>query len=191
MAKNWAFLSNWFTKLKKIKHIEIYAVILLSVVVLAIWFLPNDSQKSVSTNTASTSTTTAEYAKSLEDRLCKVLSSISGAGSVQCMVTLDGEIERVLAYSDDQKNSSSSNTSSNGTTNKSETTTSSKEPILVTVNGKTEPLVLYEIMPNIKGIVVVASGAGDVRVRLDILKAVQALLNVDSSQIEIFVKGND
>lgn len=190
MAKNWAFLSNFITKLKKIKHIEIYAVILLSVVVLAIWLLPSENKRSETASTLTASTTTAEYARSLEERLCSVLSSISGAGSVKCMVTLNGEIERVLAYSDDQKNSSSSNTSSNGTTNKSETTTSSKEPILITVNGKSEPLVLYEIMPEIKGVVVVASGASDVRVRLDILKAVQALLNVESSQIEIFVKGN-
>ena len=46
-------------------------------------------------------------------------------------------------------------------------------------------------MPDIKGIVIVASGAGDVRVKLDILKAVQALLNVQSSQVEIFVSGNN
>ena len=62
---------------------------------------------------------------------------------------------------------------------------------VINVNGSSEPLVLYEIMPDIKGIVIVASGAGDVRVKLDILKAVQALLNVQSSQVEIFVKGNN
>jgi len=107
---------------------------------------------------------------------------------VKCMITLNGEIERVVAYSNDEKNSSSSNTTTSGATNSSNTSTISKEPILITVNGRTEPLVLYEIMPSIKGIVIVATGADNVRVKLDILKAVQALLNVESSQVEIFTK---
>jgi len=93
-----------------------------------------------------------------------VLSAIDGAGDVKCMITLNGEVERVVAYSNDEKKSSSSNTS-----------TVSKEPILITVNGKTEPLVLYEIMPSIKGIVIVASGADNIKVKLSLLKAVQAL----------------
>ena len=191
MANENAFLSKLFAKLKKVKHIEVYAVIFLAIVVMAIWLFPSGGSKQTSIEQSFSTTTTAEYAKSLENRLNSVLSAIDGAGSVQCMITLDGGIERVLAYSNDEKNSSTQNTTSNGTTNKTETSTSNKEPILITVNGSSEPLVLYEIMPDIKGIVVVASGANDVRVKLDILKAVQALLNVQSSQIEIFVKGNN
>lgn len=191
MANENAFLSKLFAKLKKVKHIEVYAVIFLAIVVMAIWLFPSGGSKQTSIEQSFSTTTTAEYAKSLENRLNSVLSAIDGAGSVQCMITLDGEIERVLAYSNDEKNSSTQNTTSNGTTNKTETSTLNKEPILITVNGSSEPLVLYEIMPDIKGIVVVASGANDVRVKLDILKAVQALLNVQSSQIEIFVKGNN
>lgn len=189
MAKEFAFLSNFIAKLKKIKHIEIYAVVILAIIIIVIWLLP--TKKSIETSTQSTTTTsTEEYARSLENRLNNVLSSISGAGTVQCMITLNGEIERVLAYSNDEKNSSTQNTTSNGTTNKTETSTLNKEPIIVNTGSGNEPLVLYEIMPDIKGIVVVASGASDVRVKLDILKAVQALLNVESSQIEIFVKEN-
>ena len=190
MANN-EFLSKWLAKLKKVKHIEVYAVILLAVVVLAIWFIPTGDDTRATTVDTSKYTTTEEYAHTLETKLNNVLSAISGAGSVQCMVTLDGEVERVLAYSNDEQSSSTSNTTSNGTTNKTESSTSNKEPILINVNGSSEPLVLYEIMPDIKGIVIVASGAGDVRVKLDILKAVQALLNVQSSQVEIFVKGNN
>ena len=179
--------SKWLEKLKKVKHIEVYAVILLAVVIIAIWLFPtgSDTQTSASVGTG---TTTEQYSRSLEERLNKVLSSIAGAGSVDCMITLDGEVERVLAYSNDEQNSSTENTTSSGTTNKTESSTSNKEPIIINVNGTSEPLVLYEIMPDIKGIVIVSSGADDVRVKLDILKAVQALLNVTSAQVEIFVK---
>lgn len=191
MAKlDFSFLNNFFAKLKKVKHIEIYAVIVLAVVVLGIWFLPNESSKKTDSNYLVTTTTTTKYAESLENRLNKVLKDIAGAGEVSCMITLDGEVERVLAYSDDQKNSSTQNTTSSGTVNKTETENSSKEPIIITVNGSNEPLVIKEIMPAVKGVVVVATGANNVKVKLDILKAVQALLKIESSQIEIFCKSS-
>lgn len=192
MAKlDFSFLNNFFSKLKKVKHIEVYAVILLVVVVFAVWFLPNGSpqQKSSEKKVGST-TTTIEYAQSLEKRLNAVLRDISGAGEVNCMVTLDGEVERVFAYADDKKNSSTQNTTSSGAVNKTETENSSKEPIIISVNGSNEPLVIKEIMPNVKGVVVVATGADNVKVKLDILKAVQALLKIESSQIEIFCKNS-
>ncbi|MBR4270079.1 MAG: hypothetical protein IKQ31_00140 [Clostridia bacterium] len=179
-------LNKILGQLKKIKHIEIYAILIGAVVVGIIWFLPNGEKEEKTNALSSTST----YLTNLETRLNGVLSAISGAGSVDCMITLDGEIERVVAYSNDEKNSSTQNTTSNGSNNTSSTSTVSKEPILISVNGKTEPLVLYEIMPSVKGVVVVASGADNIRVKLDILKAVQALLKVESSQVEIFTKQN-
>lgn len=189
MAKtDFSFLNDWFAKLKKVKHIEIYTVVILAILVLAIWFWPTSNDSGDATSIPNSTTTAAEYAEYLENKLEKVLSSISGAGEVTCMVTLDGEVQLVPAYSDDERNSSTENTTSSGTTNKTETTNSNREPIIINVNGSNEPLILYQIMPDIKGIVIVASGANDVRVKLDILKAVQALLAVESSQIEIFAK---
>lgn len=191
MAKlDFSFLNKFWEKIKKVKHIEIYAVVILAVAIIAILFLP--ASKSTDSTVSQTSlTSTMQYALSLESRLNAVLRDIDGAGDVNCMITLDGEVERVLAYANDQKNSSTQNTTSSGTVNKTETENSSQEPIIITVNGASEPLVIKEIMPNIKGVVVVATGANNVKVKLDILKAVQALLKVESSQIEIFCKSSN
>lgn len=192
MAKlDFSFLNNFFAKLKKVKHIELYSVVLIAVVVLCVMFFPNENKTQKTIVSQSVTTSTAQYAESLENRLNKVLKDIAGAGEVSCMITLDGEIERVLAYSDDQKNSSTQNTTSSGAVNKTETENSSKEPIIITVNGSSEPLVIKEIMPAVKGVVVVATGADNVKVKLDILKAVQALLKIESSQIEIFCKSSN
>ncbi len=191
MAKlDFSFLNKYLNKLKKIKHIEVYLVIIFVVAVLLILFAPSSSQNttSVSTTNKTTITTTLEYARMLETRLDGVLSEIEGAGNTRCMITLDGEIERVYAYSDDLKNSTTENSTANGSTNKTETNNSNREPIIITTNGTSSPLVIKEIMPKVKGVVVVASGADNVKVKLDILKAVQALLKVDSSAIEIFCK---
>ncbi len=185
------FLSKfkWFEKLKKIKHLEIYLVVLLACAVLLIWFVDFGDKKtknSGATETVSSTSSTLEYAKELEGRLEKALSNISGAGYVKVMITFDGVKEIVLAKQTDEKKSLTTNTTSSGGTNKTETTTVSTEPVLITENGSTNPIVLMEILPNIKGVIVVAQGANNIRVKLDLLKAVQALLSVNSSQVEIF-----
>lgn len=49
-----------------------------------------------------------------------------------------------------------------------------------------KPVILKEIEPKVKGVVVVAQGANDARVKLELYKAVMTLLGVESSDIEIF-----
>ena len=181
MAK-FEFLNKfkWFQKLKKIKHIEIYLVVVLACLVLLIWFVDWGGDDEGQITSVSSTSSTSKYAEELEGRLEDTLSQISGAGSVKVMITFDGVTELVL------KTSSTSNTTSSGATNSTETTTVSTEPILITENGSTNPIVLMEILPDIKGVIVIAQGADNIKVKLDLLKAVQALLSINSSQVEIF-----
>ena len=46
-----------------------------------------------------------------------------------------------------------------------------------------------EVVPDIVSVVVVASGANDTWVKLDIIKAVQALLTINPANIEVLVGG--
>ena len=45
---------------------------------------------------------------------------------------------------------------------------------------------LNEYYPKIKGVVIVADGAGDNQVKTDIYQAAKAVLNVSASRIEVF-----
>ncbi len=179
---------KFFQKLKKIKHIEFILVGILGAIVLLIVFLDFSPSKKISSQNAvsNSNSSTFEYAAKLEERLEGALSKISGAGNVKVLLTFDGVKELVLAKQTDEKTSKTNNKSSNGTQNSTETTTVSTEPVLVNENGSTNPIVLMEILPEIKGVIVVAQGANNIKVKLDLLKAVQALLRVDSSQVEIF-----
>ncbi|MBR1925865.1 MAG: hypothetical protein IJ837_03310 [Clostridia bacterium] len=181
---------KWFQKLKSIKHIKLILVLFLTVLIIFIYFYDFKSTSKTSKNVTQTSgsSSTSVYAKELEQRLENTLSKISGAGEVKVMITFNGVTELVLANQKDEKTTSTKNSTSSGT-NESETTTVSTEPILITENGATNPIVLMEILPEIKGVIVVAQGADNIRVKLDLLKAVQALLLVESNQVEIF-KGN-
>ena len=57
--------------------------------------------------------------------------------------------------------------------------------IVVTQNGKSSPLIVKEIYQNISGVVIVASGAENVEVRLNIINAVETVLGVSANKIQV------
>ena len=168
-------------KFSNIKGIKIVVPLILLVLVLTIYYsFFNDSSKKTSSFNSISYTSSLEYSQLLEDKLKSVLSSIKGAGNVNIMITLESGPELKIATQTDER--------TNTTTNASGTTTSItvvEEPIIITQNGEETPLVLMEILPVVKGVVVVAEGAKDVGVKLQLLEAVQALLSLSSGNIQI------
>ena len=181
--------SKIISKIKSIKHIEVYLVVLLIAVVLIIWFADFGTNANKTTKDTTSTSSLSQYTTELVNKLSATLSQIEGAGSVSVMITLDGSSQLILAYETESKSNTTDNTTSSGTSTKTNNTTANSTPIIINSNGQSTPLVLSEIMPDVKGVVVVCEGANNIRVKLNILEAVPALLGVSSSQIEIFVKG--
>ena len=164
---------KFIEKLKKIKGIEWISVVVACLVIFLIYYSSTFS-KNVSTSSNATVSSSSQYAKEVEDKLSSVLSNVSGAGKVSVMLTLESGSEIIVAKTKEER----TNTSANSTS-----VTVVESPVIV---GK-EPLILMEILPKIKGVIVVAQGANDVAVRLELLRAVQALIDVDANKIEIFI----
>ena len=83
-------------------------------------------------------------------------------------------------------NSNQSESSDEGRTSTQTETTESSEPATVSAGGSDEPIVLMEKQPVVRGVIVVAEGAADIRVKLDLQRAVKAVLDIPLSQIEVF-----
>ncbi len=172
------------SKLFKIKNFKLVGlVVLLIAVVVGYFFISKSSTKTTSASKATNSyyTSSLDYAKALETKMQNVLSNISGSGKVSVMVTLSSSLEIVYAESVDEKNNSS--VSSNNSTSTKNTTSNT---IIVKNNGVNSPLVVKEILPEIKGVVVVCEGAKDVNIKLKIVQAVKALLDIPSNNIQVF-----
>ncbi len=172
------------SKLFKIKNLKLVGlVVLLTAVVVGYFFISKSSTKTTSASKATNSyyTSSLDYAKALETKMQNVLSNISGSGKVSVMVTLSSSLEIVYAESVDEKNNSS--VSSNNSTSTKNTTSNT---IIVKNNGVNSPLVVKEILPEIKGVVVVCEGAKDVNIKLKIVQAVKALLDIPSNNIQVF-----
>lgn len=178
-----------FKKLKSIKNIEIVVVVLIISVMFLIYFgsLGSDSEgksKASSTIADIQYTSASQYAKELEEKLEETLSKIDGAGQVSVVVTLSSSSELIIAKTVETTKKTES-TTNNGVTTTKENVEVVEKPIIIDGANGDEPIVLLEVMPKIAGIVVVAEGAKDVNVKLNILKAIQALLTIPNGNIEI------
>lgn len=171
---------NFIEKLKGIKHIEIILIVAFCSILLLIYASTFSGNKKQEVTT--TTLTTEEYANYLENKLSNVLKNIRGAGDVSVMITLSCGIEYIYATNTEEVTTSS--TTSGTTTSK---TTTTQDLIMVNVAGKSTPVVLKENLPKVSGVIIVASGAQDISVRLELQKAVEALLDVEENNIEILI----
>ena len=121
----------------------------------------------------------------LETRLKTVLSSIRGAGEVEVLITYESGSELVTAMSTNV-NSNRSETSDGEKTSTNTQTTEVSQPATVNSSNGNEPIILVEKQPVVRGVIVVAEGAADIRVKLDLQRAVTAVLDIPISKIEVF-----
>ncbi|MGN0960867.1 MAG: hypothetical protein ACI4PF_01555 [Christensenellales bacterium] len=163
------------------KNLKILILIIVAIIAMVILMNFNTSNSEKNSLATSSNTygykSTLEYCAELESKLQAVLSNVKGAGQVRVMISVDGSPEIVYAKDEDEKSSSNSS----GTT----TSSNSSSPIIVTVNGSSNPLILTENLPTVKGVIVVSTGASDVGVKLDILNAVSTLLDISIDKISV------
>lgn len=179
----------FFKKLKSIKNIEIVIAVLIISLMFLIYFSTlgkggDTSNKSSESVTDIQYTSASQYVKELETRLENALSKIQGAGQVSVVITISSSSELIIAKTI-ETNKKTDTSTQNGVTTKTENVEIIEKPIIIDGKNGDEPIVLLEVMPKISGIVVVAEGANDVNVKLNILKAIQALLTIPSGNIEI------
>lgn len=181
VSDKWYKKINW-TSPKTIKII----LLIIAFIVLAVLYLNFTSSKTkVSSLTTSTTysreyMSTIDYTNYLENKIGSTIRGMNGVTQVSVMVTLNGSVELILAENEDYR--------SNSTTNASNTTSSEtrvSEPIIVSRSGTQTPLVLYEKLPSVAGVIVVAKGA-TTATRLDIINALKTLLNIPSANIQVF-----
>ena len=179
-------LSNALKKLHGLnakKKTQYLAVLLVVAIILAIYFSSLDTGGAKKTDDKAEDGASAETISSdteMEDRLKRVLSKVDGVGDVDVIINYESTAERVPAFSEDRQvsKSDSQDTSSETTSEKSDIAT-------VQGNGASEALIVKENQPEVRGVIVVAQGAEDISVRMNLLNAVTTLLNVSADKVEI------
>ena len=118
-----------------------------------------------------------EYERELENRLISIISAIEGAGETKVMVTLESGSEEIYLsnfdYGEDIRSQGDK-----GFERKDE---------YVIVDGASgqEGIIVRTVEPQVRGVAVVCRGAGSETVRLQIIEAVTALLDISSARVSV------
>ncbi|HWR23036.1 MAG TPA: hypothetical protein VN366_06095 [Feifaniaceae bacterium] len=172
-------------KANKKLELAVYIGLALLIVLLYVSTLFPKNEKPASAEPAQDAQYASQTELEVEKRLETVLSSIRGAGRVEVMITYESGPEIVTAMNTDT-NTNRSESVDREKESTVEQKTESQKPATVSGSNGTEPIVITEKQPAVRGVIVVAEGADNVAVRMDLQRAVQTVLNVPASSIEVF-----
>ncbi len=128
----------------------------------------------------------SEDKEDIQKRMESILSKIGGAGSVNVMITYVSGKELVPAYDTKRtENDTQEKDNGGGTRSIKNNDTENKVVYEESGNGVKKPVVLKELQPAVKGVVVVADGAADPVVRESLTRAVQVLVDVPVHKIQV------
>lgn len=131
--------------------------------------------------------TASDYVRNLENDLSSILSKIQGAGRVSVMITLKSGTEIIPAKDESVSDKvTNEKDTSGGTRVINEKTTDDKVVFTAAQGGNSKPLIIKEINPEIKGVIVVAEGAKDSKVKLKISQAVQTVLDIPAYRVTVY-----
>ena len=105
----------------------------------------------------------------LEQRLEQALESVEGVGKTEVVIYYASSDTKVVAKDKVEESGESGK--------------HFEEKVVLAAGD--EPVVLREVTPEIKGVLIVAQGGGDARVRAALISAAQALLGVEAHKIEV------
>lgn len=174
---------KWLAKLKKIKHIEWILAAVIGAVILLIYFSPASAENTNAKTDPGISLSSGSVSE--QEELERVLAAIKGAGKVRVMISYASgpELEPAMDY---DKSINTQKQAGENSSSETSTETERYKPVTVYQNGVNEALILVEKKPEIRGVIVIAEGAGSVRVQMNLLDAVKTVLNIEANKVNIF-----
>ena len=126
-----------------------------------------------------------EYKQQLEEELSDIISSIEGAGNVKIMITMESGTEDIYAV---EKNITERRQSKNDEYSSDSETEYKEGQVYVIIknkNGTEQAVLLKQVMPKIRGVLVVCDGGGDPVTKEKITQAVSGVLNISSGKVYV------
>lgn len=133
----------------------------------------------------------ANYEEVIARELEAILSQVRGAGRVDVAVSLETGPMKVVAVNADRSTRQTEERDNNGGTRVTTETNERDQTVLLRsgTSASESPVILQEGRPEIAGVLVVAEGAGNSRVRYDLTKAVATALGIGHNRITVMQKG--
>lgn len=158
-----------------------FAFIFFGVIILLFSFF-GDSEEA--TAYIKENVTSEQYIKETEEKLNEIISEIIGSRNVKVMITLDSSIENIYADSTKTDTQVKEN-GENSNLNKTEQSNKVEEEYIIVKDsdGNETALTVAQIMPRIRGVLVVCDGGNETVIRDIVKNAVVTVLDINSKKV--------
>ena len=176
-------------KEKKLKRSDWLILVLAGILILII-ALPTDTKEKKQAEEAkeniSKENNTMEASKDeIERKLEDILEKIDGAGDVKVMITYQDSGTQVVEKDKNTSENSLEESDSTGGVRSTEEQQLQESTVYEEADAGNTPFVSKELLPKVEGILIVASGGDNQKVKQNISEAVLALFQVEAHRIKI------
>ena len=128
----------------------------------------------------------SEYEEKQKDELTSILKKISGVGNVDVMITFESDETKVPALDRNKQTSTTEEKDKEGGERVTSQENDGSKVVITNNDEGNEPLILKTYKPKVVGVVVVADGAEDSKIKYDISKAVSNLYNLAMDKVNVY-----
>ena len=175
---------------KKISNILIVLLILFFVlIVVNFGTSKNDNinkSNSVDEESKSNAVKVSGYEEQQKQELISILKKISGVDDVDVMITFESDEVKVPAYDKTSQNTVTEETDKNGGKRVNNQTNDDTKIVMKNSGSSDEPFILQTNKPKVIGVVVVAKGASDSKIKHNIEVAVSNLYSLDANKVNVY-----
>lgn len=177
-------LDNFTKNPNFVKAIVVIGLLGIGLILLSGLLPEKKDEAQIQTNSQVAYVSLTQYENDLEQSLADIISSINGAGKTRVLLTMDSTVEQVYATDKNMTQKDTINSGEATQTNK-DTSADSTYITVELADGTQQTVLLKEIQPKVRGVLVVCSGGDNSVVKEKIVDAVTKALDISSSRVSV------
>ena len=183
---------------KQLKNLIAVCIVLGFILIAINVLLP--SSKNLSNNKLSLGTTAENvdntaisneadkksYEENQKTDLKNILKKMNGVGDVEVMMSFENGEQKVPAYDKNTQKSTTEETDNQGGKRVNNQNTDGENVVMTTSDGNNEPFILTTYKPKINGVIILAEGAANSKIKYEIEQAVSKLYNLSLDKVNVY-----
>ena len=129
---------------------------------------------------------TKEYENTMKNDLKNVLQQIKGIGRVEVIIYCESGEEQVPAFNSNETNSNTTEKATDGSNRNIAQKSNGSTIVVTTKGGDSEALILKKNKPKVTGVFIVADGAEEKIIELQVSKAVSTLYGIPENKVNVY-----
>lgn len=144
------------------------------------------NERNVDVTAITTETDKQNYEENQKTELENILKKMNGVGNVEVMISFENGEQKVPAYDKNTQKSTTEETDNQGGTRVNNQNTDGSTIVMTTADGNNEPFILTTYKPKINGVIILAEGATNSKIKYEIQQAVSKLYNLSLDKVNVY-----